>query len=131
MIVTVQIKSLSPLAYTPRYEHANNAGAQLRCIENKSLLPNTPVLVKTGLCINVPAGYEAQVRTSKKIVREHGLVVLDSPSTINAGEREEIKVLLVNASKKDFDLHVGDLIADLVISTVCAARFHKVKLLGS
>ena len=128
-VVTVKLKTISPLAYIPKYKSGSGAGALIRSIENKMLEPNVPRVVKTGICIELPAGYEAQIRTNPEVVRETGLIVLDSPSTISADDRGEITVLMVNMSKRAIEIHMGDTIALLVLSSVFTARFQTVKML--
>jgi dUTP pyrophosphatase len=102
----------------PAYETEQSAGVDLRAnldeeIHIKSL---ERVLVKTGLYIQLPKGYEAQVRPRSGLALKKGITVLNSPGTIDADYRGEIGVILVNLSKDDFTIANGDRIAQLVIA---------------
>jgi dUTP pyrophosphatase len=84
--------------------------------EPVTLAPLDRALVPTGLFIELPAGYEAQVRPRSGLAAKHGLTVLNSPGTIDADYRGEIKVILVNLSKEAFTINNGERIAQMVVS---------------
>ena len=119
MNINVQIinKSNNPL---PEYETINSSGLDLRANigENINLKPLERVLVPTGIFVSIPAGYEAQVRPRSGLAFKHGLTVLNTPGTIDADYRGEIKVILVNLSNQDFVIKNGERICQLVFAKV-------------
>jgi len=102
----------------PSYETANAAGMDLRAniVSALSISPMERLLVPTGLFIEIPPGYEAQVRPRSGLALKHGITVLNTPGTIDADYRGEVKVLLVNLGNETFNLQAGDRIAQLVIA---------------
>ncbi len=102
----------------PQYATEASAGLDLRAniSEDIELKPLERVLVKTGLYIELPVGYEAQVRPRSGLAYKHGITVLNSPGTIDADYRGEIGVLLVNLSNQPFTITNGERIAQLVIA---------------
>ncbi|HIP35849.1 MAG TPA: dUTP diphosphatase [Crocinitomix sp.] len=102
----------------PKYETEQSAGVDLRAnIESPiTLKPLERTLVKTGLFIALPKGYEAQVRPRSGLAYKNGITVLNSPGTIDADYRGEIGVILVNLSNENFVINDGERIAQLVIA---------------
>jgi len=102
----------------PAYETAYSAGVDLRAfVENPLILrPLERVVINTGLFIEIPVGYEAQVRPRSGLAAKFGITVLNSPGTIDADYRGEIGVILINLSDKEFIINNGDRIAQMVIS---------------
>ena len=109
----------------PRYETAGAAGMDLL-----AAIPETPVftisagkrrLIQTGLCIEIPAGFEAQVRPRSGLALKHGVTVLNSPGTIDADYRGEVSVLLINHGEEPFTVTRGMRIAQLVVAPVAQA----------
>lgn len=102
----------------PAYATEQSAGMDLRANldEPVVLRPLQRAIVKTGLFMALPAGYEAQVRPRSGLALKHGITVLNSPGTIDADYRGEIGVLLVNLSDKDFTINDGERIAQMVIA---------------
>ena len=102
----------------PNYETAQAAGLDLKAnISNEIILkPLQRLLVDTGLFIELPAGYEAQIRPRSGLAFKHGITVLNSPGTIDADYRGEVKVLLVNLSDTDFLIKDGERIAQMIIA---------------
>ena len=102
----------------PAYETEASAGVDLRADIEQSIIlkPLERVVVKTGLFIELPIGYEAQVRPRSGLAAKHGITVLNSPGTIDADYRGEIGVILVNLSNVDFEIQSGDRIAQMVIA---------------
>jgi len=78
--------------------------------------PMERILVPTGLCIELPVGFEAQVRPRSGLAIKNGITVLNSPGTIDADYRGEVKVILINLSKEDFVINDGDRIAQMVVA---------------
>ncbi|MGI6576379.1 MAG: dUTP diphosphatase [bacterium] len=104
----------------PQYMTAGASGYDLfAALETKAeLLPMQRVLIPTGLVMAIPAGYEGQVRPRSGLALKHGVTVLNSPGTIDADYRGEIKVLLINLGEEPFIVRRGDRIAQLVIQPV-------------
>lgn len=115
MKIEVINKSKHPL---PKYETSLSAGVDLRANIDEAIIlkPLQRALVKTGLFIAIPAGYEAQVRPRSGLAYKNGLTVLNSPGTIDADYRGEIGVILVNLSDTDFKIEDGERIAQLVVA---------------
>jgi len=115
--ITVEIINQSKHAL-PEYQTESSAGMDLRAnIENPiTLKPLERQLIPTGLFMALPKGYEAQIRPRSGLALKHGLTCLNTPGTIDADYRGEIKVLLVNLSNENFDINDGERIAQMVIS---------------
>ena len=104
--------------HLPHYGTEAAAGVDLRAniTESITLKPLERTLVKTGLFIELPVGYEAQVRPRSGLAYKHGLTVLNTPGTIDADYRGEIGVILVNLSNEDFTIENGERVAQMVIA---------------
>ena len=115
--MNVQIINKSKHA-TPNYETQGAAGMDLRAnIEKEiTLKPLERAIVKTGLFIALPVGFEAQVRPRSGLAAKKGITVLNSPGTVDADYRGEIGVILVNLSNDDFIINDGERIAQLIIA---------------
>ena len=102
----------------PTYETGSSAGMDIRAniAESITLKPLERTIVKTGLFIELPVGYEAQIRPRSGLAAKKGITVLNSPGTIDADYRGEIGVILVNLSNDDFTIENGERIAQMVIS---------------
>ena len=124
------IKKLSPLAEIPNYQTEEASGFDLHSIEDIILKPNERKLIGTGLAFEIPKGYEIQIRPRSGLAYKHGISVLNSPGTIDSDYRGEIKVLLINHSDTDFEIKVGERIAQGVIQEVIQAKFEEVEELN-
>ena len=115
----------------PQYATSQSAGMDLRADigEPVTLRPLERRLIGTGLHIALPAGYEAQVRPRSGLALKQGITVLNTPGTIDADYRGEIRVVLVNLSDKDFVVNPGERIAQMVIARYEQAEFEQVELL--
>lgn len=116
--MTLSFRRIHPDAVMPAYAHASDAGMDVRSVRELVIPPGGRALVPTGLVVNLPAGYEAQVRPRSGLALKAGVTVLNSPGTIDAGYRGEIGVILANFGQDDFKVNVGDRIAQLVIAPV-------------
>lgn len=103
----------------PAYETALSAGMDIRAFipEDIILKPLQRALIPSGLFIELPQGYEAQIRPRSGLALKHGITVLNSPGTIDADYRGEIKILLINLSDTDFRIQSGDRIAQMIIAS--------------
>jgi dUTP pyrophosphatase len=125
MNINIQNNSKNPL---PAYETNASAGMDLRADLNEDIIlkPLERALIPTGLRIELPIGYEAQVRPRSGLAAKHGITVLNSPGTIDADYRGEIKVILVNLSNENFTIKHSERIAQMVIAKHEKAVFSEV-----
>ncbi|MCX2496248.1 dUTP diphosphatase [Pedobacter sp. PF22-3] len=116
----------------PQYETAHAAGMDLRAAITAEIIlkPLQRLLVPTGLFIELPIGYEAQIRPRSGLAYKHGISIVNSPGTIDADYRGEIKVLLVNLSDTDFKIVNGDRIAQMVVAKHETVSWQSVTELG-
>ncbi len=117
----------------PNYETIASAGMDMRANIQESITIKTleRVMVPTGLFIELPIGFEAQVRPRSGLAFKNGITCLNSPGTIDADYRGELKVILVNLSHDDFTINNGDRIAQMVIAKHERAEFIEVQELSS
>lgn len=129
---------IAPLAHheglrLPAYETADAAGMDLRAANPESepviLAPGERALVPTGLTMALPSGYEAQVRPRSGLAAKHGVTCLNSPGTIDADYRGEVKVILINHGQEPFVIKRGERIAQMVIAPVTRAELDLVTTL--
>ena len=129
----MQVKIINTSTHPlPSYETAHAAGMDLRAnIESTlTIRPMDRTLVGTGLFIELPIGAEAQIRPRSGLALKHGITVLNSPGTIDADYRGEIKVLLINLSNENFIINNGDRIAQMIISKHERAEWLEVEVLN-
>ncbi|RKR74035.1 dUTP diphosphatase [Frondihabitans australicus] len=114
----------------PSYAHPGDAGADLRSAESLTLGAGARALVATGVSIALPEGYAAFVVPRSGLAAKHGITVLNSPGTVDAGYRGEIKVTLLNTDPEaDYAIEAGDRIAQLIVMPVVRANFVEVDTL--
>ncbi len=101
---------------TPKKAHHDDAAYDLRSKEDITLELNKTVLVPTGMCIELPVGYEAQIRPRSGLSFKHSLLVVNSPGTIDAGYRGEVCIIMMNAGQEKFEIKRGDRVAQMVIN---------------
>jgi dUTP pyrophosphatase len=106
----------------PEYATSGAAGIDLPAAEERTIDPGTWTAVGTRLEIELPPGYEAQVRPRSGLALKHGVTVLNSPGTIDADYRGEIRVLLINHGSEPFRVQIGERIAQLVVAPVSRAE---------
>ena len=129
-MVDVQITRLDPGIPVPAYAHPGDAGADLHSTVDLRLEPGERELVPTGISLALPEGFAAFVHPRSGLAARHGLSVVNTPGTIDAGYRGEIKVLLINHDVREaVILSRGDRIAQLVVQRVEHARFAEVEAL--
>lgn len=121
--VRVGFNKLRALAQVPAYGSDQAAGADLCAAEQVFIPAMQHALVKTGIAIELPEGYEAQVRPRSGLALKHGITVLNSPGTIDSDYRGEVGVILMNLGGDVFEVKPGDRIAQLVIAPVMRAEF--------
>jgi dUTP pyrophosphatase len=125
--VDVLVTRLDPEVAAPAYAHAGDAGADLVTTEDVDLAPGERAMVGTGIAIALPDGYAAFVHPRSGLAHKLGVSIVNTPGTIDAGYRGEIRVVLVNHDLREpARFSRGDRIAQLVIQRVERARFHEV-----
>lgn len=112
----------------PKYATEHSSGLDLSSSSKEEIIikPEESKLISTNLIIEIPEGYEGQIRPRSGLALKYGVTILNSPGTIDADYRGEVKVLLINHSKDDFKINFGDRIAQLIIS-----KYEKVKFIFS
>jgi dUTP pyrophosphatase len=128
MIVKIVNKSTNPL---PGYSTELSAGMDLRAFLSEEIVlkPFQRVLVPTGLFIELPKGFEAQIRPRSGLALKHGITVLNTPGTIDADYRGEIGVILVNLSQEEFVINNGERICQMIISKHETIDWNSVEIL--
>ena len=123
----LRIQKLSEHAILPRYAHgpAEDAGMDLHAVEDVSIAPGETKLVPTGLAIELPPGYEAQIRPRSGLALKHSITLPNSPATIDPGYRGELRVILLNLGRNPFEIRRGDRIAQMVISRYEAVEWEE------
>lgn len=116
----------------PAYETEGAAGLDLRAAitEPVTLTPGMRTLVPTGLSMQLPVGFEGQIRPRSGLALRHGVTVLNAPGTVDSDYRGEVSVLLINHGSESFTVARGDRIAQLVIAPVTQARLSEVGMLS-
>ena len=110
-------------AKVPVYEHDNDAACSLRVVEDYIMYPMDRVLARTGLKIEIPAGFEAQIRPRSGLAWKQGLSVINTPGTIDADYRGEIRIALINLGNKKITIKKGDAVAQMKFSPVYTGHF--------
>jgi dUTP pyrophosphatase len=126
--INIKIKRISkefndiPL---PEYATDGSAGMDIRAAINESIIvkKGEVMLVPTNLSVEIPQGYEIQVRPRSGLAAKHGIGILNSPGTIDSDYRGEIKIIMFNFGKEDFIIQKGERIAQLIVSRVFVANF--------
>ena len=136
MTLSVEFKKLDHFGelQLPAYETVLAAGADLRAAVDANtpmtLAPGERALVPTGLAMALPGGFEAQIRPRSGLAYKHGVTVLNSPGTIDADYRGEVKVLLINHGAEAFIINRGERIAQMVIAPITQPKFKTVEELS-
>jgi dUTP pyrophosphatase len=117
-MASFRIQKIHPAATLPVYAHGpdEDAGMDLCAVEQVTLECGIPRLVPTGLVIELPPGYEAQVRPRSGLALKHAITMPNAPGTIDPGYRGEIRVILLNLGREPYIVHPGDRIAQMIVS---------------
>lgn len=128
--MNIRIKRLHPDAELPHYAHGplEDAGMDLRAVEDAVLEPGVPAAIPTGLTIELPPGCEAQVRPRSGLALKHAITVANAPGTIDPGYRGEIRVILLNAGREAYTIHKGDRIAQMIVARYEAIEWEEGEL---
>src|SRR6185312_2361816 len=132
-IMKIRINKLHPHALLPEYAHGplEDAGMDVRALEAALLEPNVPHVVPTGLALEIPTGYEVQIRPRSGLALKHAITLPNSPATIDPGYRGELNVLLLNLGKAPYQVHAGDRIAQMVVARYEAVEWEEGELADS
>ena len=128
-MVNIKIEKIFPDAILPSYAHPGDVGMDLFSYETYILKPGERRLFKTRLKVEIPEGYEMQIRPKSGLALNHGVTVLNTPGTIDAGYRGEVGVILINHGKEVYSIKKGDKIAQAVISSIERAVLEEVEKL--
>ncbi len=130
MQLPIRIKRIDPDLPLPARKHAGDAGYDLCARVDITLKPGERALVPTGVAIAIPDGYAGFVQPRSGLALQHGVTVLNTPGLIDAGYRDELRVLLVNTDPQEaFEIRRGERIAQLVIQRVHEIGWHEVDVL--
>jgi dUTP pyrophosphatase len=127
-MIKVKIQKINEDAVIPEYAHDTDAGMDLFATKGYMLLPNHRVLVGTGLKMEIPKGYEMQIRPKSGLAIREGITVLNTPGTIDADYRGEVGVVLINHSSKPYKIEKGQKIAQAIFNKIEKAKFVSEKL---
>ena len=131
-MIKIQIKKLSDTVTIPKYETPGSSGMDIAAhIANNIIInPGEKSLVSTGFSIAIPKGYEVQIRPRSGLAAKKNITVLNTPGTIDADYRGEIKVILINLGGEKFIIEKGERIAQMVVCPVIQASLDEVKELS-
>jgi dUTP pyrophosphatase len=129
----IRIQRIHPDAVLPAYAHGpeEDAGMDLCAVEETTLEPGMPRLVATGLTIEVPPGFEAQVRPRSGLALRHSIAMPNAPGTIDPGYRGEVRVILLNLGSEAYTIHAGDRIAQMIVARYEAVEWSEGELAES
>ena len=129
----IRIKKVHEKAHLPEYAHGplEDAGLDLRCVTGATLEPNVPQCLPTGLSIEIPSGYEVQIRPRSGLALKHAITLPNSPATIDPGYRGELKVILLNLGKEPYEVHAGDRVAQMILARYEAVEWEESELATS
>jgi len=125
----ILIKRLSNKALMPEYATEGSSGMDLAALIDKNIIinPGEISIISTGLAVSIPKGFEIQIRPRSGLAAKNGISVLNTPGTIDADYRGEIKIILINHSQDKFVVESGHRIAQMVVSPVVKAMLEEVK----
>jgi dUTP pyrophosphatase len=128
----IQIKKLSSDVLTPKYETADSSGMDIAAYVKQDLIinPGDKALIPTGFSLSIPQGYEVQIRPRSGLAAKKSITVLNTPGTIDADYRGEVKVILINFGKEKFSVKKGERIAQMVVCPVTQAQLEEVEELS-
>jgi dUTP pyrophosphatase len=131
--VQLRIQKLRPDAVLPAYAHGprEDAGMDLCAVEDATLEPGVPRTVATGLSVEIPPGYEAQVRPRSGLALRHAIAMPNAPGTIDPGYRGELRVILLNLGREPYTVRAGDRIAQMIVGRYEAVEWVEGELADS
>jgi len=129
----IQIKKLSSDVLTPKYETFGSSGMDIAAYIEQDVIinPGDKAIIPTGFSLSVPQTYEVQIRPRSGLAAKKGITVLNTPGTIDADYRGEVKVILVNLGKEKFSVKKGERIAQMVVCPIIQVQLEEVKELSA
>jgi len=129
----ISIQRLHPKAVLPTYAHGpqEDAGMDLHAVASVTLDPGLPQVVPTGIAIELPPGYEAQVRPRSGLALKHGITMPNAPATIDPGYRGEVRIILLNLGPQPYTIEAGDRIAQMIVARYEAVEWAESELTES
>ncbi|MDQ2777504.1 MAG: dUTP diphosphatase [Acidobacteriota bacterium] len=123
----IRIKKLHAGAHLPEYAHGpdEDAGMDIRSVEGAVLEPGIPKAIATGLSLEIPSGYEVQIRPRSGLALKHAITLPNAPATIDPGYRGELKVILLNLGRSEYPIQAGDRIAQMVVARYEAVEWEE------
>ena len=125
----VKIKRIDNRAQIPQYSTKGSSGFDFYCLYDTVLTPNTWKIIQTGLAMEIPPGYEIQIRSRSGAAMEHGLIILNQPGTIDSDYRGPIGLITWNITNRTYTIEGGTRIAQGVLCPVVEAEFEEVDIL--
>lgn len=129
----IRIKKLNSQAVLPEYAHGptEDAGLDVRSLEDAVLVPGIPLAVPTGLAFEIPSGYEVQLRPRSGLALKHAITLANSPATIDPGYRGELRVIMINLGREPYEVKAGDRIAQMVVAKYETVEWQETDLADS
>ena len=128
--MTIRFKRIHSAAVLPVYAHPDDAGMDVCACEAVTIAPGARALVPTGLVMELPGGHEVQVRPRSGLALKHGITLLNTPGTIDAGYRGEIGIILINLGQEPFQVTPGMRIAQMVAAPVLRATIEEASVVS-
>jgi len=129
-VIDVKVEKVDPHAIVPTYAHPDDACCDLYLIEDYTIRPGQRLKLRTGIAIEIPTGYEVQIRPRSGLALKHGLSLVNAPGTIDAQYRNEVQLLMINMGRKPVTLRRGDRAAQMCIKPVYTMQFTEVEKLS-
>lgn len=126
----IKIRKLNPEARIPEYAHNGDAGMDVYSCEDCVVNARERKLISTGLSFEIPKGYELQIRSKSGLALNYGLFLLNSPGTLDSGYRGELKVILFNTGKENYNVKKGEKVAQIILSKYEEAEIEEVSELS-
>ena len=129
----IRIKKIHAGAHLPEYAHGplEDAGMDIRSVEGAVLEPSVPRAIATGLSLEIPSGYEVQIRPRSGLALKHAITLPNAPATIDPGYRGELKIILLNLGRSEYSIQAGDRIAQMVVARYEAVEWEEGELAES
>ena len=127
-MIKIKIQKTSEDAIVPNYAHEDDAGMDLFSVKNVLILPKHRALIPTGIKVEIPKGYEMQIRPKSGLAIREGITVLNTPGTVDADYRGEIGVILINLSSKPYKVEKGQKVGQAVFNKFETAKFVSAEL---
>ena len=128
--LVLRVKRLDANAVLPRYANPGDAGMDLYALGEYILYPGKTCLIRTGIKVEIPLGYEMQIRPRSGLALKHNLTVLNTPGTIDSGYRGEVGVILINHGNVNYIVHNGEKVAQGIIGKVESVLIEEVEELS-